>query len=197
MVSTDFTKAARRLRLVRGEAHFKVTKNAEWPFIVSVGGVAVRAVGTAFDIQYAGDQVQVVVTEGKVTVDDLLGAKALPAVPLLVAGQRAIIFEDGPPGNRLRVVVDSITPSQVEQVLAWKSTWLVFDRTPLEKAVEAFNGRNSSRIIIGDASLADRRLGGVFRADNVDGFVRLLEQGLDVKSERRGENEIVLLPAPR
>jgi ferric-dicitrate binding protein FerR (iron transport regulator) len=37
----------------------------------------------------------------------------------------------------------------------------------------------------------------MFRADNMDGFVRLLEQGLDVRSERRGENEIVLLPATR
>jgi transmembrane sensor len=196
-VTTDFTQAVRRLRLVRGEANFKVTKNTARPFIVSVGNVAVRAVGTAFDIQFGKDQVDVVVTEGKVTVEDLGGVDAPPAVPLLVAGQRAVIYEDGPPGSRPRAVVDSITPTQIDQVLAWRSTWLVFDRTPLDKAVEAFNGRGPNRIVLGDPSLASRRLGGMFRADNMDGFVRLLEQGLDVRSERRGENEIVLLPATR
>lgn len=196
-VSTDFTPGTRRLRLVRGEAHFKVTKNPARPFIVSVGEVAVRAVGTAFDIQFGRKQVEVVVTEGKVTVEDLSTEKAPPAVPLLVAGQRAIITEGGSPGSRPTAVVDSISPSQLEQALAWQSTWLVFDRTPLDKAAEAFNSHNSKRIVLSDPSLANRRLGGMFRADNVDGFVRLLEQGLDVKSERRGENEIILLPAQR
>jgi transmembrane sensor len=194
VVSTDFTPETRRLTLVRGEAHFHVTKNPARPFIVSVGGVAVRAVGTAFDIQFSSDQVQVIVTEGKVTVEDLSGPKAPPAVPLLVAGQRAVISEDGPPGSRPKVLVAAITPAQTDQVLAWRSTWLVFDRTPLDQAVAAFNAQSSQRIVLGDAALADRRLGGMFRADDVDSFVRLLEQGVDVRSERRGEHEIVLLP---
>jgi len=33
--------------LVNGEAHFKVAKNKERPFIVVIGDVEVRAVGTA------------------------------------------------------------------------------------------------------------------------------------------------------
>jgi transmembrane sensor len=193
-VSTDFTPATRRLRLVRGEAHFKVTKNPARPFIVSVGGVAVRAVGTAFDIQFDRDQVEVIVTEGRVTVEDLSGAKPPPLVPQLAAGQRAIISSGTIPG-RPRVVVDSPAAAQLDQILAWQSTWLVFDRTRLDQAVEAFNRHSSQRIILGDAALADRRLGGMFRADNVDGFVRLLGEGVDVRSERRGDNEIVLLPA--
>jgi transmembrane sensor len=194
-VSTDFTPALRQVRLVKGEAHFKVTKNPARPFIVSVGGVAVRAVGTAFDIQFGKDQVAIIVTEGKVTVEDLSGAAAPPAVPLLVAGQRAVIFEDGLPGSTPRAVVDSIATPELEQALAWRVTWLVFDRTPLDQAIEAFNAHSSQRIVLGDGSLANRRLGGMFRADNVEGFVRLLEKGVDVRSERRGENEIVLLPA--
>jgi transmembrane sensor len=194
VVSADFTPETRHLTLVRGEAHFHVTKNPARPFIVSVGGVAVRAVGTAFDIQLSPAEVQIIVTEGKVTVEDLSGPKAPPAVPLLVAGQRAVISEDGAPGSSPKVLVAAITPAQTEQVLAWQNTWLVFDRTPLEQAIAAFNAQSSQRIVLGDAALADRRLGGMFRADDVDSFVRLLEQGVDVRSERRGEHEIVLLP---
>ncbi|HEY4990120.1 MAG TPA: FecR domain-containing protein [Opitutaceae bacterium] len=194
-VSTDFTPGTRSLRLVRGEAHFKVTKNAARPFIVSVGSLAVRAVGTAFDIQSGDGRVEVVVTEGKVTVENVTGTEAPPAVPLLVAGQRAVISTDDEHGAEPRVVVESISPADVEQYLAWQRTWLEFDRTPLDEAVKAFNDRSSTKIILGDAALANRRLGGTFRADNVEGFVRLLEQSVDVRSERSGENEIVLLPA--
>jgi transmembrane sensor len=194
VVTTAFTPGTRRLTLVRGEAHFHVTKNPARPFIVSVGGVAVRAVGTAFDVQFSRIQVQVIVTEGKVTVEDLSTTKAPPAVPLLLAGERAVISENGPPGSRPMVQVAAITPAQTEQVLAWRNAWLIFDRTPLDQAIAAFNAQSSQRIVLGDAALADRRLGGMFRADNVDSFVRLLEQGVDVRSERRGEHEIVLLP---
>jgi transmembrane sensor len=193
-VSTDFTPATRRLRLLRGEAHFQVTKNPQRPFIVSVGGVSVRAVGTAFDIQTGKDQIEVVVSEGKVRVDDLSGGEAPPLVPQLAAGQRANIFvAEG--GRRPRVTVDALAPTQLEQILAWQSTWLVFDRTRLDEAVDAFNRHSAQRVILGDATLGERRLGGRFRADNVDGFVRLLEEGVDVRSERRSDHEIVLLPA--
>ena len=46
-IEVQFTAAERRLRLVRGEAHFQVAKNPLRPFVVEAGGVAVRAVGTA------------------------------------------------------------------------------------------------------------------------------------------------------
>ncbi|MFA5057112.1 MAG: FecR domain-containing protein, partial [Opitutaceae bacterium] len=88
----------------------------------------------------------------------------------------------------------SVTPAQIEQTLAWKNAWFVFDRTPLEEAVEAFNRHNVQRIVLGDALLRDRRLGGRFRADNVDGFVRMVELSVGVRAEYRGENQIVLLP---
>jgi ferric-dicitrate binding protein FerR (iron transport regulator) len=40
--------------------------------------------------------------------------------------------------------------------------------------------------------LGRRLIGGTFRPDNVEGFVRLLETTLDVRSDRRGDHETVL-----
>jgi len=192
-IRTEFTPDLRHVVLLRGEAHFAVTKNSARPFVVSAGKMSVRDLGTAFDVELKGSEVEVLVTEGKVTVEDASGTMRPPAVPLLVAGQRALIHQDAA-GAPDRVTVESLAPGEIEQALAWQSTWLIFDRTPLEKAVEAFNAHSTQKIVIGDASLRDRRLGGMFRADNVEGFVRLLQDSLDVKSVRPAGREIVLLP---
>jgi len=64
----DFSDATRRITLTRGTAHFSVTKNPLRPFIVSAGNVAVKAVGTAFSVEYGSQDVTVLVTEGRVSV---------------------------------------------------------------------------------------------------------------------------------
>jgi len=69
-VLTEFTPSARHVRLLRGEAHFIVAKDSKRPFTVVLGSVAVRAVGTAFNLQLNPTSVEVLVTEGKVWVND-------------------------------------------------------------------------------------------------------------------------------
>jgi len=64
----SFDAAARRVRLARGEAHFTVAKDPSRPFWVEAGDVAVRAVGTAFNVRFESDAVEVLVTEGRVAV---------------------------------------------------------------------------------------------------------------------------------
>ncbi|MCX6933001.1 MAG: FecR domain-containing protein, partial [Verrucomicrobia bacterium] len=60
--------AARRVTLTAGEAHFAVAHDTARPFIVSAGGVSVRAVGPAFRVRLGEHGVEVLVTEGKVEV---------------------------------------------------------------------------------------------------------------------------------
>jgi len=206
-VRAEFTPAERRVRLVRGEAHFTVTKNPARPFLVVAGPVTVRAVGTAFDVRLAPAEIDVLVTEGRVQVDrdepaETSAASAAPAagmraVPVLTAGQRVRISVAPVPGRPSPPVVAALAPMEIDQALAWQKSWLVFTRTPLHEAVEAFNRQASGgapQLRLDDESLGRRRIGGTFRADNVDGFVRLLEQGFDVRAERRGGSEIVLRP---
>lgn len=74
-VSVSFSPAERRVRLVRGEAHFTVAKNPARPFLVEAGTLAVRAVGTAFNVRLGGKDVEVLVTEGRVAVADADGGR--------------------------------------------------------------------------------------------------------------------------
>ena len=191
-----FSATERRLELVSGEAHFTVVQDPARPFVVTAGHTAVRAVGTAFNVRIESSRIEVLVTQGEVVVSGTDPAAPGRPAASVIAGHRAVVdYTPGPePASLAAVEVSAAAPSEVEQVLAWQSTRLVFDRTPLEEAVAAFNAHSSaagSSLVIGDPELRRRRLGGTIRVANVEGFVRLLERGADVRVETRGR-EIVL-----
>lgn len=189
-VEAAFTPAERRVRLVGGEAHFTVAKNPARPFVVDAGAVAVRAIGTAFDVRYTADAVEILVTEGRVQLERAPSDDAAPALQPtpLGAGQRATIdlLSDTPPE------VATVTPLEMERALAWRSAQLEFPELPLGEVVAEFNRRNRQQIRVSDAATAQVRVAGRFRADNVDGFVRLLEASFGVSAERAADGVIVL-----
>src|ERR1700744_3253189 len=68
-VLVSYSKAARHIRLVQGEALFDVAKNKKRPFIVTAGDTQVRAVGTSFTVRLLPQQpVQIMVREGVVEI---------------------------------------------------------------------------------------------------------------------------------
>ena len=207
-VEVEYTAAERRIRLVHGEAHFNVSHDPARPFIVSAGRITVRAVGTIFDVRMDSSAIRVVVTNGKVRIGDAVNGAALakfapreqaasppdPGSGLLTAGHCATIPVETDSGSPGEPRVDAITPFEVEQALAWQDARFVFNRTTLEDAARAFNLHCPRKLAIGDPSLNGKLLGGTFRADNVDGFVRVLEEGANVRAERRGDGSIILWP---
>lgn len=204
-IETDFTEATRRVRLVRGEAHFTVVKNPARPFLVEAGGVAVRAVGTAFDVKHATGAVEVLVTEGKVQLERTApvtpgvaspatipssAAAAVPAPTPLVAGERAIVDTTAPAA---KPVVAAVSAHEIAQTLEWQGVRLEFAELPLAEVVAEFNLRNRQQLVVGDAATGRLRVGGSFRADNVDAFVRLLKASFGVITERGPGDTLVLL----
>lgn len=197
-IETAFTADTRRVRLVRGEAHFTVTKNLARPFIVDAGGVSVRAVGTAFDVRRASGAVEVLVTEGKVQIErpvvPLTAAVGLlamhaPAPTPLVAGERAVI------DTRDAVAPPLVAPAsagEIAQLLAWQGVRLEFVDLPLAEVVIEFNLRNSLQLVVGNVPTGRLRVAGKFRADNVEAFVRLLEASFDVTAKRNDAGYLLL-----
>jgi transmembrane sensor len=187
-----FTASERRIRLVSGEAHFTVAKNPQRPFVVEVAGtIAVRALGTAFNVRRAAGAVDVLVTAGKVQVESPAGTAAGPAATptALVAGQQATVDASQP---NLPPVVTTLTSAQIDQVLAWQGVRLIFDDLPLSAVVAEFNLRNRQQLVIADPRIASLRVAGSFRADNVEAFSRLLEASFGVAVQRRVDGTLVL-----
>ncbi len=188
-VRVQFTAAERRVELDAGEAHFSVAHDESRPFIVSAGSVAVRAVGTAFNVRHAADgAVEVTVTEGKVRVGQAGPASsAAETAPLVAAGERVVLPRRAP-----APVVQKVAPDALRAALAWQGRLADFAEAPLGDVVARFNARSRVQLILADPELADRRVGGTFALDEAEAFVRLLERDGEIVGERRGGTEIHL-----
>ena len=198
-IATDFTPQARRVRVVRGEVFFNVTKDPARPFIVTSGSVSVRAVGTAFNVRKNAAAVEILVTEGRVRVDyaedDLSLRPAASPSPsaeptFLGAGERAWV----PVIAAAAVKIEAVSPAASQRVLAWQERRLEFDAAPLSDVVAEFNRYNQRQLMIADTALAAKRFSGAFRPDGLESFVRLLEDDFGVVSDRN-EREIRLSSA--
>lgn len=184
-----FTPAERHVQLESGEAHFAVAHDTARPFIVSAGPIAVRAIGTAFNVRYATDgAVEVTVTEGKVRIGQSGPASSAAAsAPLVSAGQRIVLPRQAP-----LPAVEQVDPAALRVALAWQSRLADFAEAPLADVIARFNARSRIQLVLADPTLADRRIGGTFALDEAEAFVRLLERDGEIIGERRGETEIHL-----
>jgi transmembrane sensor len=199
-VAEQFTANERRVRLVRGEAHFTVVQDTVRDFVVEAGGVAVRAVGTAFNVRLESEAVEVLVTHGQVRVDppvrrDAASSRVFVPVesPLLGAGQRAIV---GLAPDALPPQVTTISEDDMARELAWQALQLQFHDAPLDKVAAAFNRHNPTTRLVVDRSAAEVLVAGTFHAENLEVFVHFLEQGFGISAERRRDGSIILRLAP-
>jgi transmembrane sensor len=176
-IRVGLTATERDVDLKRGEAFFEVAKNPQRPFVVSAGGKRVIAVGTRFSVRRDAEDLEVVVTEGKVRVEDQ-GETVLTPGTIAHAGDAGVL-------------VQRKTVPEAQEHLSWRTGVLMFRDQTLGEVVAEFNRYNQRKIVIEDSKIADLRIEGNFRATNVDAFVRLLESGFPVRA--RVEDDRVLL----
>lgn len=184
-VKIHFTELERRIELTQGEAFFEVAKDPKRPFIVYAGDRRVVAIGTKFSVRRSADDIRVVVTDGKIRLDAPSSAQAKEEL-FLAAGAVAEV-------NHNNVTVKRKSVPEVEQALSWRSGYIMLDGTPLSEAVAEFNRYNIRQLAIGDPSLAVLKMEGNFRANNLDGFVRLLEEGFEIQAGEAPSDRIVLV----
>ena len=199
-IEVDYRPATRNVRLMSGEAHFSVAKNHERPFIVTVGGVQVRAVGTAFALKLASENVDLLVTEGRVSVNRPAGDPApdggQSTAPVMVSAGGLLVVPTAARASGEPLGVQILTAEEIRRRLEWREPSIGLSDTPLAEAVALFNRGGRMHLSIADPQLARLRMSGVFRVNNAEGFVRLLESNYGVKVERRADGEVVLRGIP-
>jgi transmembrane sensor len=184
-VRVDLSQETRRVDLERGEALFEVAHDPNRPFVVHAGNKRVIAVGTKFSVRREGENIQVVVTEGKVRIEGDRGVPAARA-ELATAGTVARAGDND-------IVLTPVSLNTAEESLSWRRGILVFHDTALADAVAELNRYNAVQITIEDDATARLPIAGEVRATNVDAFVRIVEQAYHLRAER-GEVTIALRP---
>jgi transmembrane sensor len=173
---TDVTPQSRAVWLDRGEAYFEVAHDQDHPFVVYAGRSKVTVLGTKFSVRVTGDQVVVAVLEGRVRVDP--DDAQTSATEILTHGDEAIAQ-----GNS--TIIAPKSDARVAAALSWRQGLVTFNRETLVEVAAEFNRYNQKKLIIAP-TVADIRIGGVFDAENVDVFARLLERAYGMKIDDSG-----------
>ncbi|GGZ32674.1 FecR family protein [Asticcacaulis endophyticus] len=167
-LSVSFSPDRRRVKLLSGEAWFKVARDPSRPFEVAAAGGRITALGTAFAVATDDTSTQVTVTEH--------------AVRVVLAGQ-AVRLEDG---YSLRYAKARIGPTLTadENALAWRTGRLVFVSRPLSEVVRVLDRWAGGRTIIADKALAAREVTLMVSVANAGDGVARLAESLPVRVRR-------------
>jgi transmembrane sensor len=198
-VRVELTPLERHIRLDDGEAFFEVAHDASRPFVVQIGHKRVIAVGTKFSVRRNGDDIRVVVTEGRVRVESgstegVVASNRLASASdtRQAAGAPTGVSRDGGSGDVFLtpgsiasaddagIVVEQRPIAEAEDDLSWRQGYLTFHDTSLADAVAEFNRYNARKIAIEDPAVAAIRISGTFRALNSAAFVRVLGNGFAI-----------------
>jgi transmembrane sensor len=76
--------------------------------------------------------------------------------------------------------------------MSWRVPRIEFTATPLADAVPLVARYSNLRIAFGDPELANVRVSGLLRADNMDMLLTLLQQSYGMRVEQRSAGDIVL-----
>jgi transmembrane sensor len=195
-VTVHYDAKERRVRLLKGEAHFVVASAPTRPFSVIAGTGTVRAVGTAFNVYLKGDVVEVTVTEGLVEVLPSAPAKTqqaakakAPGAPRDAALVTAVAAERLGKGQKLEYretiqSVSSVAPGEIARKLAWQAGMLDFQGDTLAEVIEEASRYTETRITIEDPDIESLHVTGYLRAGDIDTLLELIESNERVAVRR-------------
>lgn len=187
-VNIAFTDTSRTIELLRGELHIEVAKDKQRPLSVLAAGKAIQAVGTAFNVQYHRGDLELVVTEGVVevasyTMNQAFGKGLLAPVikstsnPItLVQGQKSLLSL--PNSN-----VEPISLEEIANNLSWREGKIVFRGETLVDVIEEVSRYTDKTVVLGDTSLANLQVAGLFNTNDVDALIATLADNLQISTD--------------
>ncbi len=180
ILEINYSKMRRDVRLIAGQALFKVAHDSERPFVVAAANHEVVAVGTEFEVRLDGEKVRVALLQGRVRVEPVAprrGTVARESVTVMAPGQQLVASATGIVVNR----------ADVEELVSWKSGRVRFDNMRLADAVAEMNRYSRTRILIDDSAAADIRITGAFRAGQSYTFAETIGEAFPVEVEHSGD----------
>lgn len=177
-IRVSYTEDRRRVRLLSGEALFRVAHNKARPFIVQAAGGEVMAVGTAFDVKLHPKNQAAVVT----VVDGVI--RISMAVPRADTGSEIsrmarkgerVEFGTSPGGRDSQSFIGASKDANVDLSVVWTHGMLFFDGERLEDAVRIANRYSEQTIVLRDRSLRNIPVYGLIRQGDTAALSDIIE----------------------
>ena len=183
-VVVRYSERTRRVDLLRGQAQFSVQGNHAWPFVVHAADGTVTAVGTQFQVRLDDHATDVALLKGKLAIatqspdGDTRDAS-------LVGGQ-GLAYDDS--GH-----ITPVHPLDMQQAQGWTQGKLFIHDWRLPDLLAEMNRYSNTKLHIGDASLQDVRISGVFRTNDQQTLMLMLQQGWSIHARRISATQVELL----
>jgi transmembrane sensor len=170
----------RQVRLVAGEALFEIgNRPARGAFSIITDHGQINATRGAILVKLFPHGLRVAVLQGAAQASRREGFGPLQHVPISASSEAVFAANS--------VQVTTTAPDVLERRTLWREGMLAFDDTPLAEAAADVSRQNGVRFVFEDAALADRRVGGLIRAGDLDAFLSLLSDNLSIRAEREGQ----------
>jgi transmembrane sensor len=183
-VSVRYSSSTRRVDLTHGRAQFSVQGNHAWPFVVHAGNGTVTAVGTEFQVRLNDESTDVALLKGKLAIATR-APDGTAHLASLVGGESLAFDEHG-----------DITPVHsldLQQAQGWTQGKLFVHDWRLPQLLLEMNRYNRTKLSVGDPSLQNVHISGIFRTNDQQTFLQLLQQGWAIRAKRVSDTQIVLL----
>lgn len=179
-IDADFTDAARRLVTLRsGQAFFEIAHNADRPFFVLAGDVAVRVVGTKFDVRRGPEQTIIAVREGVVQISaEGQQPRTLRAGDQATIEHQTTLFVTRPVATQ----ISSVDP---QNVAAWRDGRLSYNDAPLSELIADVNRYYAPGVELASPQAGEVRITTSFRTNEIEGFLDDLSRAFPVEATRR------------
>jgi transmembrane sensor len=199
-IVVSYAPRVRDVYMSYGEASFDVAGESARPFNLYAGKRMLQAVGTKFNVRMLSqDNAELTVTEGQVKVvyespfpadsparlrDEIMHGETV------VNAQESALIEPGLQSVR------KLADAEIQSRLAWQKGMLIFQGEPLERVLAEMTRYTGTKFVVADERLRGVRVGGDFRAGDVDGLLGALRDNFLIDSRRDAQGRIVLTAMP-
>jgi ferric-dicitrate binding protein FerR (iron transport regulator) len=162
---------------LKGEAFFDVQPDKTKPFIISVNNVAVRVVGTSFNVKDNAQKTEVVVETGLVEVArDTQKIRVRPR-------EKVTVFH-----NAKGLIKQQ---SQDDFYQYYRTNKLICDGTPLWRLVEILNEAYNADIVIENEKIRNLPINTTFEQKSLENIIAVISETFSIDAQTK-EKQIIL-----
>jgi transmembrane sensor len=168
--------ASQRVVSLTGEAYFKVKKNSSSPFIINIGEVCIKVMGTSFNIMAYPDQKEVIVTVDNGRVKFYLKNAADKKITL-IAGETGVFSSLNKSLTKYK--------NNDQNYVSWKTGIITFNETKLDDAIKILQKIYGVKISLQNISLGNCKVTATFENQPLDAILKMLELSFDIKTTKK------------
>lgn len=185
-VVVRYSTQTRRIDLLHGQAQFSVQGNPAWPFVVHAGHGTVTAVGTQFQVRLDDDATHVALLHGKLAIATI-SKDGLKRSASLIGGQGLSFDAKG--------LISPVHSIDSQRVRGWTEGKLFVHDWRLPALLAEMNRYHRTQLRVGDPSLQNVHISGVFHTHDEQTLLQALQQGWNIRATRVSATQVVLVSA--